>query len=242
MRCALARKLLRVAVLCGAALALAGCVYLRLLELKRQFAHFDEHFAVEPSNDLVMRCLHPILSGSDLRWIGAEPHAVTPAPQGEAWTIRWLKVPPSGSHEPSLYDMEIGAVLSDDRLTEIKIPERYFAYFPKELFINLLRSTGSAKVNREDKQAEAQTETPEAIPLPKLDTVESMLGAPTQRAVAQGQTTYFYSYRLDIPDTKTPPVELTFVFDTASGDLRKLVVRLKRGTLKYDFGGKQEKR
>lgn len=229
------RRALRLVLLAAAAALLSGCVYLRLLQLKRQLARFDDNFAVQSSDDLVLNCLHPVLTGADLRWIGAEPHAIYPRNDGEEWLVRWIKTPASGTMETAVFDMEFSARLTGDRLTGIVIPQRYFAYFPKELFLNLLRSTGGAKVSRNDKQAEAQTETPPDTPLPNLKTVESLLGAPTVRHAQKDQVVYLYTYRLDVPKPATAPVEVTFTFDPGTGNLRRLTARLAHGTLKYDF-------
>lgn len=217
-------------------LLVSGCVYLRLLDLKKQFARFNEYFVVLPTEDFELRCLKPLLTSGDLRWLGAEPRRVQPWRDGEEWSIRWVKQPPAGTTEPLVYDMEFIARLSDDRLTEAAIPKRYFAYFPKELFVNLLRSTGSAKVDKTDRAAESHTETPPETPLPNLKSIGGMLGLPTQQHTAKsGELVYVYFYRLDLPRPESRPIEVTFRFDPATGDLRKLVARLPHGTLNYDF-------
>ncbi|MFT3867129.1 MAG: hypothetical protein QM715_01405 [Nibricoccus sp.] len=224
-------------------LVLSGCVYLRLLDLKKQFARFDENFVLLPGDDFELRFLKPVLTASDVRWLGAEPKTVRPWKDGEEWSIRWVKTPPPGLREESVYDMEFIARLADDRLVEAAIPKRYFAYFPKELFINLLRSTGAAKVDKTDRQAETQTETPPETPLPNLKSIGGMLGAPTQKTTNKsGQLVYLYLYRLDLPKPDSKPVEMTFLFDPASGDLRKLTAKLPHGTLKYDFSKSPSKK
>jgi hypothetical protein len=213
----------------------SGCVYLRLLQLKRQLAQFDENFVLVDSDDFDLRFRRPVLTGDDLRWLGAEPKVIQETDTGAEWLIRWVKVPPAGANEPFEYDMEFHTRFAKDRLSEIVIPKRYFAYFSKDLFVNLLRSTGAAQVNKEKKQAEAQTETPPKATVPNLKDVKGMLGAPTQQSVVGSQTMYFYSYRLDLTKPAHPPIEVTFTFDSASGDLQKLIARLPRGTIKYNF-------
>lgn len=223
-------------LLVALALVFSGCVYLRLLDLKKQFARFDENFVLLPGDDFELRFLKPILTASDVRWLGAEPKTIRPWKEGEEWSIRWVKTSPPDVKEEFVYDMEFIARIADDHLVEAAIPKRYFAYFPKELFINLLRSTGAAKVNKTDRQAESQTETPPETPLPNLKSIGGMLGEPTQKSTNKsGQLVYLYLYRLDLPEPDSKPVEMTFLFDPASGDLRKLTAKLAHGTLKYDF-------
>lgn len=213
-----------------------GCVYLRLLDLKKQFARFDENFVLLPGDDFELRCLKPILTASDVRWIGAEPKTIRPWNTGEEWSIRWVKQAPPEAGETLIYDMEFIARFADDKLVEAAISKRYFAYFPKELFVNLLRSTGTAKVDKTDRQAESQTDTPPETPLPNLKSIGGMLGAPTQKSTTKsGLLLYVYLYRLDLPKPESKPIEMTFLFDATTGDLRKLTAKLPHGTLKYDF-------
>ncbi|MFT3781455.1 MAG: hypothetical protein QM790_05505 [Nibricoccus sp.] len=221
---------------------LTGCVYLRLLELKKQFARFDQNFVIQPGDDFGLRCLHPVLTGDDLRWLGAEPKTITKWSEGEQWNVRWIKVPAANANESVEYDMEFVARLTNDQLVEAVIPKRYFAYFPKDLFINLLRSTGNAKVDKKDQEAQAVTETPPETPLPNIKSVVGMLGGPTSQSVKAGLNVYVYRYRLDVPAPQTKPVEVTFSFNPDSGDLLKLRAKLAHGTLNYDFTPGSEKK
>ncbi len=219
----------------AAALLLSGCVYLRLLELKKQLTRFDENFTVPPTEDLTLHCLHPVLRPDDLRWLGASPKTITPLDDGEVWLIRWVKDPSPGIQEKFEYDMEFTARFVDGRMVEVGIPKRYLAYIPRDLVLNMLRSTGTAKIDKDSRKADAQTEAPTAAPMPNLSTIKSMLGEPTRRQETPDLITHFYRYRLDLVTTNAKPIEASFVFDAATGELRKFTARLPRGTLNYDF-------
>lgn len=223
-------------LLIGAAcLLLSGCVYLRLLELKKQFSRFDENFTVLATEDLTIHCLNPVLKADDLRWIGAEPKLITQREEGEEWLIRWVKEPAPGVTEEHIYAMELTACFADERVVEARIPKRYLEYVSKDLFLNMLRSTGKAKVNRDEQNAEAQTEAPTAAAMPKLSSIQGMMGEPTRKENAPGQIIHFYRYRLDLVESKAKPIEVSFIFDSATGELRRFTARLPRGTLNYDF-------
>jgi hypothetical protein len=216
-------------------LLLGGCVYLRLLELKKQLSHFDENFSVPPTEDLTLQCRHPLLQPSDLRWLGAVPKTITAREGGEDWLVRWVKEAASGINEEFVYDMVLHLRFVDGRMVEVQIPKRHLAYVSKDLLVNMLRSTGAAKVDRDDHAADAQTETSAAVPPPNLSTIKAMLGDPTSKQTTAGRIIQLYRYRLDIANTTAKPIEATFVFDAASGELRKFTARLPRGTLNYDF-------
>lgn len=217
-------------------LLVSGCVYLRLLQLKNQFGDFEKHFVIDTSTGLRVTCRHPVLLDDDLRWLGIEPQSITNSGKTELWHVRWVKDPPPGVAEASVYDVTLDAELVDRRLVAAQIPERYFEFVSKELFVSMLRSTGAARIDREKRRAEVKTPTaPErGTDRPKLASIEGMLGHPTERAEADGLVRFRYRYR---PVTSTggrgKPIEVTFVFDQESGALQRLVGKLPKGTLNF---------
>ena len=86
------------AVMIAAAVALlsSGCVYLRLLELKRQLAAFERNFTLETSEGVRLGFLRPVLLTRDIRWLGLKPETVQQTGEIEQWRVRWLKEPAHG--------------------------------------------------------------------------------------------------------------------------------------------------
>lgn len=225
-------------VLCLLAIALfsSGCVYLRLLQLKNQLAEFEKHFTIDTASGVQVTCRHPVLYDDDLRWLGIEPQSITRKADGEHWHVRWVKDPPEGVTESAVYDVELEAELRDRRLKSARIPERYFEFVSKDLFVSMLRSTGSARIEREKRRAEVRTGGSASAPAnrPKLAAIESMLGLPTERTVADGVVRCLYRYRpLTTRGGRGKPIEVTFVFDQTNGDLRRLIGKLPKGTLNF---------
>jgi len=219
----------------AASLLLSGCVYLRLLEVKKQLSHFDDNFAIPTTEDLTLKCLHPLLQAEDLRWLGAVPKTVVPRDGGEDWVVRWVKETAPGIQEALTYDMVLKVRFVGGRVVEATIPKRHLAYVSKELLVNMLRSTGTAKVNRNERQADAQTEAPVATSLPNLTAIKAMMGEPTSTQTTPERIVNFYRYSPDSLNTTAKSIEASFAFDSATGELRKFTVRLPRGTLSYDF-------
>jgi hypothetical protein len=215
--------------------ALCGCVYLRLLEFKKQLSRFDENFTMPATDDISLQCLHPLLQPDDVRWLGAVPKTTVVRDGGEDWVIRWVKENAPGVKEVAVYDMEMDLRFLDGRVVEARVPKRYLAYVSRELFLNMLRSTGTAKVNKGDHRADARTETPPASALPNLSKVKAMLGDPTRKETSATRIVHFYRYRLDSAESTAKAIEVSFAFDVDSGELRKFTARLPRGTLNYDF-------
>lgn len=232
------------AAFCGVALLLSGCVYLRLLQLKNQLADAEKNFRMDITDGLRIECLNPVLYGDDVRWLGIEPETVTGTPDAERWRVRWLKEPPPGIKEETVYDVELAAAFTNKRMSHVFIPEKYFAFFPKELFVNLLRSTGSAKIDRMSRQADVKAGSdPEkpAVPMPKMSSIEGMLGAPTERKSGVDDVTYLYRYKAVTTGAKAKPIEVSFTFDRATGELRKLTGKLPKGVLNYDLSKAPDK-
>jgi hypothetical protein len=180
------------AAACAFAFLLGGCVYVRLLQLKNQLAEADKHFQMDATNGVRIDCLHPILLGDDVRWLGIEPETIGGTPEAEIWRVRWIKETPPDVTETTIYDVELAAAFTKKKLSQVYIPEKYFAFFPKDLFVNLLRSTGTAKIDRTSRQADVNAGTdPEkpAIPMPKISEIEGMLGVPTEKKVGKSEIT-----------------------------------------------------
>lgn len=222
-------------VLVAAALLLSGCVYLRLLTLKNQLGSFEKNFAIESTDGILLICKDPVLLGDDLRWLGVEPKSIKKAADAETWHARWVKEPPAGVKEAVEYDVELFARLADRRVQSVQIPERYFEFFSKQLFLNLLRSTGAAQIDRDSRKAEVKTaETPETkATRPQFADIRKMLGAATEQTEENGQIRCMYRYRPDSPNGKGKPIEVTFGFDAASGELRRLTGKLPKGTVSF---------
>jgi len=174
-----------------------------------------------------------------VRWLGLEPRKITPGPEGaEEWDIRWVKDLPPGIKENAPYDLELSAFFKNDLLTRVFIADRYFAYFPKDIFVRLLRSAGSAKINHSAREAkvDAASENDELNgQLPTLQSLEQMIGVPTAREVQGNDVVCRYRYSPVTPTGKGKAIGVTFVFASDTGKLQKLTGKLPTGSLDFDF-------
>ena len=231
-------RFLCIVLLVGCTLLFSGCVYFRLLQLKSQLGDFDHNFAASTTDGVTIACLHPVLLSEDLRFLGIDPKAITTEGEMTRWHVRWLKDEPLHSTEKTLHDVELFLDLKDDQLQSLHLPERYFEFFPKELFVDLLRSTGKATIDKFTHRAEvsAGEELGQTLAaLPALKSVESLLGVPTDRIQDPTTIRYRYRYRTETPTGRGKAIEMIFSFDRQTGDLRKLVGKLPKGTMSYDF-------
>lgn len=221
-----------VCLLAAAAFFLSGCVYLRLLELKHQIAAFDQNFTIDSTDGFRIVCQHPVLLTGDVRWIGLEPEKTTKLGTAERWSIRWVKELPPEVHEAGAFDLQIEMMFADDKLSRVIIPERYFVAMPKQLLVDLLRSLGRAKVDRDARAIEAQL----AGARPDLPGIEKLLGQPSRRTIEGTQTTYGYRY---VPTSNGPAraavFDMTLVFDTTTRQLLRWEGKTPVGKLGFNF-------
>ncbi len=230
-----ARRLLAVGLLAGATL-LAGCVYLRLLELKGQLARFDEHFSLDTGDGLALTFLTPLLQPGDVRWLGLKPESVQAVGQAARWRIRWVKQLPPGVTESIEYDIVLDLTFTGDRLTRLSIPERYFAVMPKQFLVGVIRSAGRGRVDTGGKRIDATVSSAAlAATRPRLAALDRLLGQPTERTVDGPVTVVRYRY---IPATREPGAgifDMQLSFDTSSGELRRWQGFTPVGRIGFDF-------
>ena len=219
-------------------LLLSGCVYLRLLEFKRQLEAFDRYFTIEAKDGLHLGCLKPILLSEDFRWLGFTPATTQRLGQSEQWHVRWVKQLPPGVVDPVVRDLEIDLIFTEDKLTRLLIPERYFALVPKTFLVGLLRGFGTAKVDKENRLAIASYAPigDNATEGRVLATgMAALLGPPSRQWTTGPRTMLAYRYLPTPPGARNGMFDITFTFDTASGQLVLLQGLSPVGQISFNF-------
>lgn len=220
----------------GAALLLSGCVYLRLLELKKQLGRFDEFFGVQTTDGLAIVCHEPVLRPADLRWIGVKPERTRQLGHAEEWQVRWVKQLPPGIHEPIEYDITLNLGFADDRLTRVAIPEKYFAVMPKPFLVGVIRSLGRGRIDKAGRQIETAISPADiAAARPNLPDVDKLLGRPSEERQEGTTTIVRYRYVPSTPESRTGVFDMHLTFDTKSGELLKWQGLTQVGKIGFDF-------
>jgi hypothetical protein len=219
-------------------LLLSGCVYLRLLEFKRQLGDFDRHFTLSTDDGLRLICQHPIVLSEDFRWLGFTPESVKALGQAEQWRIRWTKQLPPGVADSAGHDIEMELMFAEGRFTRLHIPERFFAFVPKPFFTGLLRSLGQANVDRSRRLADVSFTPAERSRLTASVTpaaLAALLGRPSEQTVAGDRSTLRYRYTPVPPESKNGIVDMFFTFEAATGQLLRLHGRSPVGQVSFNF-------
>ena len=230
------------ALLAAVAFALSGCVYLRLLELKRQIDRFDQFFTLQTNDGLAIVCQTPVLRTGDVRWIGVKPESVRSVGVAEQWVVRWVKQLPPGKTENVEYDITLEIGFVEDRMTRVAIPERYFAIMPKQFLIGVIKSIGRGKVDKTGKAIESIVSAAEiAAARPNLPSIDKLLGQPSEERVEGPLTIVRYRYVPSTKESRAGVFDMQLTFETKSGELVKWQGITPVGKIGFDFSSDRKK-
>lgn len=222
----------------GLMLLLSGCVYLRLLQLKRQLGDFDRNFTLTTSAGLRLDCLNPVLLETDLHWLGFRAATIDRVGSAERWHVRWVKQLPPGVQEKKAFEIAFSLIFAGDRLTAFVVPEHYFGLLPKEMAVAGIRSLAGAKVDKSSRSVEgdvAFTSDPVAARWPTRQAVLEVLGHPTEEFADSGRTVLRYRCLSADPQRKGGEFDLRFGFDPATQNLVQLHGRIPAGRISLNF-------
>lgn len=224
-------------ILTGIALALGGCVFLRLLEVKRQLAEFDRFFTVDARDGLKLTFANPVLLRRDVTFLGLHPESRRRAGAIEKWDLRWIKEPAPKDDPGEVFEQTGRLVFVRGKLATVEMPERFFAYFPKSVLIAGLRAMGRASVDRAGRTANSELEDAD-FPEPgrplRGEDLLGMLGHPLEIEGDPAQPEWRYVFRPVTP-AKARPVEMRFAVDRESGFVRRIRGRLPVGSFAISY-------
>lgn len=227
------------AVMVTASLLLSGCVYFRLLELKKQLADFDRHFTVQTAEGLRLNFLHPVLRQDDIRWLGFSPSSKRAAGKAEQWRMRWIKQPAPGVREANPFEIVFDFYFTDGKLSGLTFSESYFALMPKQVVVASIRSLGGANVDQKNRSVEstvalADRDVPPPV-RPNRAMLTALLGLPTEQSTDGVTTTLRYLCLPDAPDGKGKEIDLRLVFDAKTDALLRTTGRMPLGKVDLNF-------
>ncbi len=229
-----------------AAALLSGCVYLRLLEIKKQLKNFDAHFVIGGRSELVIGFNDPVLKIKDVKYlIGAEPlyqtaegedvfhyeFEKTPAPGPAApvvtgtttFVLTEATAPAAGP--PPLAQLSLDLAFGEGKLVKIIVPETFMLLFPRNVLVETLKQAANAEVFETKRLARGHIALPPHIEaeLPSLSKTLFLLGEPAMSYPEGDLQTFVYNFRI-AKDTRRVPIQGRLSFD-ARGLLRRVFVR-----------------
>ncbi|OHE89227.1 MAG: hypothetical protein A3G75_00225, partial [Verrucomicrobia bacterium RIFCSPLOWO2_12_FULL_64_8] len=198
-----------------AVLAVSGCVYLRLLELKNQLADFDRFFEVDRRDGLKFSFLHPVLLDKDLAFFNLVPERREKTGVAEKWHFRWIKDYTGGGEKPEDFEVTADVIFVEHKLARVHLPERLFAFTPKDEFLSMVKSFGRAQIDEKKRTAIAKVEHRGGPAHPPLAQNElgAMLGAPMEKRETAAGPQWEYRYRGATTHQHSGHINFIFTFD-----------------------------
>jgi hypothetical protein len=200
-------------VLCAVGMVfVSGCFYLRLREVKSQLANFDKYYIIEDSKQLSISAKTPVLYPEDIvRIMRSEPTAKEQIKSELYYDYILEKQYQAAKDEQGDYNIKMRFSFAGGKLNKVLIDKSFFAIIPKNVFIALLKSFGSAKIDIKNRRALIKPKIDE-MHLSDMNEVAALLGKPSW----QRDNRYVYNYLRNSLNAKSVNKKILpadFIFD-----------------------------
>ena len=217
-----------------------GCVFLRLLEVKRQLNDFNNYFQINDQNGFSLVFLNPTLHTDDILWLAKRPPTSKEVKdQVEVWTYLFEKDYRGQKDEEGNFDIPIVMLFEKDKLNEIRFPERFLKVLSKPLLARMFESMGSAEINEWNRSASSKFEGKDSMEIPKKEQVTLVLGKPFYNRDSKSDSIFTYKYNLknDATNSKGKQFNLwiKFAFNQLDERLLKVDGNFSRLKVSMDF-------
>lgn len=169
-------------------LLLSGCVYLRLLQVKRQLSDFEDNFDLGGRAEWVVTFKNPTLFEKDAVFlVGSEP--LSSWMEGEEKILHWEFELVGGSNipPPPLAHLSVNVATKNRRVTRLIVPEKFLLFFSRGVLSSSLRQAANADVHEWSRRVNARLEFPPELEseLPSQDRALMLLGPPRETITPQ---------------------------------------------------------
>jgi hypothetical protein len=224
--------------------SLSGCVYLRLLEIKRQLADFERHFSLEYRDALVVVSREPVLLKEDILYLARNrPSRAEEGPRHSMWQYYFVKqYPPRQEEEGGGFDVPVRLFFDKDKLYMGALPARYFKLMPRAFIIEALSAIGRAQVNPITRYAEGRFTMKIkkwGDPLPRRQDFLKLMGRPYSIDNTDEDTTlsFLYSLQRGGPDPSPPSAAWArLTFSRGAEELSKIEAKFAGMRLVLSLG------
>lgn len=216
----------------------SGCVYLRLLQVKRQLSDFNTYFQITEQNGLTLIFLKPVLLSGDIVWLmKSTPTSKEKTDGGELWKYVIEKQYPGPKNEKGNFDIPINMRFENEKLGQISFPERFLKYISKPLLIKMMRSMGDAEIDKSERRAGSRFQANNALEIPRKQQVVDVLGLPFSAQDSDDTSTFIYRYNFGEEKTGTSGGEFNLVmgFNFQKEDNRLLKAETNLNGLKMSL-------
>lgn len=219
-------------------ISITGCVYLHLLEVRRQLFNFEDNFEIRDQNELTLVFLKPVLLTEDIIWLTElGPTSEEETGQGKLWKYTFEKQYSGPKDEKGDFDIPIIMLFQgDDKLREIRFPERFLEFVSKPLLIRTFKSMGYSQISKLRRSATSKFQG-SSMEIPRKQFILNVLGKPSDTENSDHTSKFVYKYNLKKgkPADKDFKILVNFTFQRGDDKLRKAEGGLGDMKLFMDF-------
>lgn len=231
-----AQQVALVALVCTLLSLLSGCVYLRLLEVKKQLLDFDANFRISGLSELVIEFKNPVIRTKDVRFlIGADPISHSGEEEVRQHYEFDLVRHSTATAFPPMGRLSVDLAIQGGKMTKIIVPETFMLLFPRNVIVDTLKQAKNAEVFELKKMARGQIHLDREVEaeLPSRSKTLMLLGDPLETATLDGQDVL--TYRYSIPNARRDILILTQLTFSRDGLLRKAFVHWDQSSIEALF-------
>ena len=183
-------------------LLLAGCVWLRLLEIKNQLSDFEENFRVEVADQhFIVHFLDPVLLSEDFVYLSKlQPSRIEKLASGSSKWYLDFRIDPAKEESQKKKRVTFTMTYnSEDRLAAFDFSPLFLEIAPAAFLEASIRSLGLGQVDQDKRQLKVN---PEDLPkltaqLPKIEAITSVMGKPASEHTENGLKILVYRFKAD---------------------------------------------
>ena len=209
-------------------MSLSGCVFFRLLQVKRQLADAEHHVRLETRGGLTLTFAEPILLPDDVLLVARRPPSRTQETGSEIhWTYAFIKEPRVGKPPGGPFDVPVDLCFSGGRLLYGRLPERFGKVLRPAFVLETVKAVGHAEVQASPKRVSGRIHPEDldrsAVHRPSRKDILEIFGPPFKERMTGCERRLQYRYTLlpgsDKPQQRPSRASLTFTFRHPDGRL-----------------------
>lgn len=238
-------KLIKRSLILAVMLLLAGCVWLRLLEIKNQLSAFEENFRVEVTEQhFIVHFLDPVLLSDDFVYLSKlHPSRIERLADGSArWFLDFRIDPLKEENQRNKRVTFAMTFNNEERLAAFDFSPLFLEMAPAAFLEASIRSLGSGQVDQDKRQLKVSSEDLPQLkaPLPRIEAITSVMGKPVSEHLENGLKVLIYRFKADA--TPTDPefadrrlAEAWLYFEPKRNELVRLKGRFAGLKLSIDY-------
>jgi hypothetical protein len=224
-------------------LLLSGCVWLRLLSLKDQFADFDRWIEVPPGPGLELRFRRPVLLAEDLETlVTGRPTASASGGDVTVQSYAFSRIPSPDGPDPlgSSPTLVLLVGIRSGKVAFVSLPPEVFRVVPRELALRGMRALGRAAVDTGSRSAVAAVDFHGTrTVLPTRAELIALFGTPNSVKLMNDRERVLWRYQLQgdslRADGKPVVAAMAFAFAPGAGHPNRFQVNISGMWLYLDL-------